>query len=272
MTAAGVPGTTCASSCSRFMRACTLNSVTTSRAMAPTSHAICSSTTRPASIFEKSRMSSMRRSSVLPERPMISRYSRCSSVSVVLDRRLVIPSTPFIGVRNSWLMIARKSLLLRAACSACSRANRSVSSARRRSVTSVQVPTTRAGRPCASRVMIRPRASNQRQSPSRAWMRYSETYRSRPPARCASRSRSTAGRSSGCTSACQRSMWMAPVGASWPTSSNNRRDPYSVPLATSQSHTPSSVLSSATFHRSSASRTAASVRRRSVRSTSTPVM
>ena len=32
-----------------------------------------------------------------------------------------MPMTPFIGVRSSWLIVARKSLLARLACSAASR-------------------------------------------------------------------------------------------------------------------------------------------------------
>jgi len=58
--------------------------------------------------------------------------------------------------------------------------------------------------------------------------------------------------SSGWTSAVQSSPDISPVVASYPSISNNRRDPCKVSVTTSQSHTPSSVLSSATFHRSSA--------------------
>ena len=36
-------------------------------------------------------------------------YSLCSGERVVSKRRSVIPITPFIGVRISWLMVARKS-------------------------------------------------------------------------------------------------------------------------------------------------------------------
>ncbi len=48
-------------------------------------------------------------------------HSRCSAVKGVSKRSAVIPSTPFIGVRISWLMRARNSLLAWAAASAASR-------------------------------------------------------------------------------------------------------------------------------------------------------
>ena len=53
----------------------------------------------------------------------ISRYSRCSA----RQRRCrsassVMPMTPFIGVRISWLMLARNSLLARLAASAAASA------------------------------------------------------------------------------------------------------------------------------------------------------
>ena len=47
-----------------------------------------------------------------------------------------MPMTAFIGVRISWLMLARKSLLARLAASAASRASRSSSAIRFCSVTS----------------------------------------------------------------------------------------------------------------------------------------
>ena len=74
----------------------------------------------PASTLEKSRMSLMMVSSASPERRTVSAYSRCSAVSSVSSSRPVMPITPFIGVRISWLMLARNSLLCRLAASACS--------------------------------------------------------------------------------------------------------------------------------------------------------
>src|SRR5437588_712398 len=50
----------------------------------------------------------------------ISRYSRCSRLSGVPRASAVMPRMPFMGVRISWLMLARKSLLARLAASAAS--------------------------------------------------------------------------------------------------------------------------------------------------------
>ena len=79
---------------------------------------MCSSSIRPASIFDRSRISLRMPRSALPELRTVSAYSRCSAVSEVSRRSPVMPSTPFMGVRISWLIMARKSLLARAACSA----------------------------------------------------------------------------------------------------------------------------------------------------------
>ncbi|MNE88136.1 hypothetical protein D3C80_1854060 [compost metagenome] len=49
-------------------------------------------------------------------------YSTCSSLKVVVSSNCSMPSTPFMGVRSSWLIMARKSDLARFACSASSRA------------------------------------------------------------------------------------------------------------------------------------------------------
>ena len=77
-----------------------------------------SSSSLPASIFEKSRMSLMMPSRPSPLDRMVSTYSRCCGVSLVSSSRLVMPITPFMGVRISWLMLARKVLLARPAASA----------------------------------------------------------------------------------------------------------------------------------------------------------
>lgn len=61
-----------------------------------------------------------------------------------------MPRTPFIGVRISWLMFARNSLLATLAASAASLAFRSSSSVCFCSVMSRFVPTTHSVRPSAS--------------------------------------------------------------------------------------------------------------------------
>ena len=64
-------------------------------------------------------------SSASPLWRTISAYSRCSSVSAVSSRSPLIPMTAFIGVRISWLIVARKALLASLAASASRRARRS---------------------------------------------------------------------------------------------------------------------------------------------------
>ncbi len=66
----------------------------------------------------------------------VSTYSRWSALSGVSWRSSVMPITAFIGVRISWLMFARKSLLARLAASAASRASFSSAATRLCSVTS----------------------------------------------------------------------------------------------------------------------------------------
>jgi hypothetical protein len=56
-------------------------------------------------------MSSMMRRSARAELTMISAYSRWAAVSVLSCSRRAIPTMPFMGVRISWLTLARKRLL-----------------------------------------------------------------------------------------------------------------------------------------------------------------
>jgi hypothetical protein len=67
-------------------------------------------------------MSSITRSRASPLDRTTSANSRCSGVSSVPSRRPVIPITAFIGVRISWLIVARKALFDCVADSASSRA------------------------------------------------------------------------------------------------------------------------------------------------------
>ena len=66
-----------------------------------------SKTSLPASILEKSRMSLMISKRASPDRLPVSEYNCCSLLSCVSSRRPNTPSTPFSGVRISWLIIAR---------------------------------------------------------------------------------------------------------------------------------------------------------------------
>ena len=91
---------------------------------------------RPASILEKSRMSLRMVSSASPEACTVSANSRCSAPRSVSSSSEVMPSTPFIGVRISWLMLARNSDFSCEASRAWSRAAARADSARLRSLMS----------------------------------------------------------------------------------------------------------------------------------------
>ena len=73
------------------------------------------STSRPASSFERSSRSSMSVSISAPLERMVWAISRSSSPSGRISSASVMPSTPFIGVRISWPMLAKKALLVRSA-------------------------------------------------------------------------------------------------------------------------------------------------------------
>ena len=58
-----------------------------------------------------------------PLRAIVEAYSRCSASSSVSASRPLIPMIAFIGVRISWLIVARKALLDSFAASAVLRAS-----------------------------------------------------------------------------------------------------------------------------------------------------
>ena len=68
-------------------------------------------------------MSLMMVSSESPESRMVVAKSRWSSVSGVSSSSPLMPMTAFIGVRISWLIVARKALLASLAASAWARAS-----------------------------------------------------------------------------------------------------------------------------------------------------
>ena len=90
----------------------------------------------PASILEKSRISSISASKDFADWLIARVYDCCSSLRLVSCNRLAIPRMPFIGVRISWLIAARKRDFARLAASAWSRASRSSASRLSASVTS----------------------------------------------------------------------------------------------------------------------------------------
>ena len=81
-----------------------------------------SSSSLPASILEKSRISPISDSSVSPEVLAALAYVSCSGVNSVSSSRSAMPRMPLSGVRISWLTVARKRDLARLAVSAWSRA------------------------------------------------------------------------------------------------------------------------------------------------------
>ncbi len=94
----------------------------TSSARSRRSKTAAESSIRPASILEKSRMSLMIASSASAELRMVWVKRRWRSFSEVPASSSAMPRTPFIGVRISWLMLARNCDLARLASSAASRA------------------------------------------------------------------------------------------------------------------------------------------------------
>ena len=57
-----------------------------------------------------------------PDSWIVSTHSRCSRSSSLSKSKVAMPSTPFMGVRSSWLMLATNSDFMREAASASSRA------------------------------------------------------------------------------------------------------------------------------------------------------
>ena len=133
-TCSGTPAGTSASSSMRCSRAFTpirLTVESTSRGRSNGTASICRLS---ASILERSRMSLMRVSSVSPAAWIRLSERRWSVVSSVSSSSSARPSTAFIGVRISWLMLARNELRIFATRSAVSFA--SWSAARERSCSS----------------------------------------------------------------------------------------------------------------------------------------
>ena len=105
----------------------------TSSMVSRTSKSVTSMVTCPAPSFEKSRISLMMLSRESALLRMVRACERCSALSVVSSSRLVMPITPFIGVRISWLTLARNSDLCRFASSASRRASSAAACAALRS-------------------------------------------------------------------------------------------------------------------------------------------
>jgi hypothetical protein len=84
-------------------------------------------------------MSLMMVSSAWADERTMPTNSRCSGVRSVASTSSVMPMMPFMGVRISWLMLARNSLFARLAASAASRACSSSMRPASRSATSLTI-------------------------------------------------------------------------------------------------------------------------------------
>jgi len=118
--ACGTYGSSGATRCRRLSWAGLIKRLTISCRISGRLKSTISRSSLPASIFEKSRISFriVRRDSA--ELLAVVVYSYCSRVRSVSRISSVIPRVPFIGVRISWLMVARNSDLTRLAASAAS--------------------------------------------------------------------------------------------------------------------------------------------------------
>ena len=83
---------------------------------------------------------------------MVSANSRYAGVSGVVSSRSLMPMMAFMGVRISWLMLARNSDLARSPASAAFLAAISAVSASLRAVMSRAMPSSPVQRPCSSRM------------------------------------------------------------------------------------------------------------------------
>ena len=92
-------------------------------------------------------------SRIWPLERMVSVTSRCEASSGVADSSSAMPITPFIGVRISWLMLARNWLLARLAASALAVAPASAAVRSR-------TRSSRAARVAVSAALVRSRSSS----------------------------------------------------------------------------------------------------------------
>ena len=118
----GTPGPTAQPSTSPRCAACTCSGASVWCSTSRSSSGSGRSSSLSASMREMSSRSLMICISVCADCCTSCRWCRCWSSSGPASTTSVRPSTPFIGVRISWLMWARKLLLARLAASAASRA------------------------------------------------------------------------------------------------------------------------------------------------------
>ena len=129
MIVSGTSGRISLSSSNPFVWARSERVLTVSPRLSRISKEIGSRSSFPASIFEKSRISLITVRSESADDLTNCRYSCCSASRSVSRASSVIPRIPFIGVRISWLILARNSDFARVAASAVSFATCSSSKA-----------------------------------------------------------------------------------------------------------------------------------------------
>ena len=177
------------------------------------------------SIFERSRMSEIRRSSWSPLLVMSRLYS-CFSASLngmsSLVSRLAKPMMALRGVRISWLMLARNALFSRSLSLALSRAARSPSSEVLWAWMLWHIPTMRQGDPSPVCPRYTDCSSNHSHVPSPRRSRYVNVSGFISPASCFAKASASLPRSSGCTSLKKSSVPIVPSPAGRPKWANQR--------------------------------------------------
>ena len=128
-------------SVSPFSDAATAWTAPTCRARSAGENAASSSVTLPASSREKSSTSLITDTSSRPLSRITASIARCSGSLSLRDNSSAMPSTPFSGVRISWLMVARKRDLASLAASAARRLSSSERVSCFASVMSMRRPT-----------------------------------------------------------------------------------------------------------------------------------
>ena len=229
-----------AASSSRFSAARTLSRSTESSTHFTRSNGWSSTSNWPDSIFEKSRMSLMIVSSASEESRIVSTKSAVSRSRSFCSSRLVIPTMAFIGVRISWLMLARKSFLARLAASAATTISFSL-------VMSIEAPMSRDGLPSTNWTCAVLR--RHRITPGSGTMRNSTEYGS-PVANARSEPLASSQRSSGCTISRTSSTCLPTLASDTRSSAAQASDPLTMPVARSISQIPKDAAISASRIRS----------------------
>ena len=171
---------------------------------------------------------------------MVSTKSAVSASRSFCSSRLVMPTIAFMGVRISWLMLARKSFLARLAASAATTISFSL-------VMSIDAPISRDGLPsanCTCAVLRRHWIT-----PGSGTMRNSTEYGS-PVVNARSEPLAKSHRSSGWTISRTSSTWRPTLASATRSSAAHASEPLTMPVARSISQIPKAAAISASRIRS----------------------